>query len=167
MNKSDILTLFEYNYWANACVMDAAAGVPPDVYRAQAAGLSHGSLRGSLVHVYAAEVVWRMRCQEGISLAALPSEQEFPTLKLLRESWQAEEAKMRTYLAALHDQDFQGTVRYTNTKGLSYENVLWNLLAHLVNHGTQFRGEAGVALTACGHSPGDMDMLQFFRQRDH
>lgn len=164
MNKNDILTLFEYNYWANACVMDAAVHVAPDQYRAPA-GLSHGSLRGALVHVYAAEVVWRLRCQEGISLPALPSEQDFPTLKLLRESWQVEEEKMRTYLAALNDADFEKTVHYTNTKGVAYTNVLWPLLAHVVNHGTQFRSEAGVALTNYGHSPGDLDMLQFFRQR--
>ena len=164
MNKNDILTLFDYNYWANACVMDAAAGVAPEQYRAPA-GLSHGSLRGALVHVYAAEVVWRLRCQEGISLPALPTEQEFPTLKILRESWQTEEAKMRAYLATLSDADVQGTIRYITTKGVPYENVLWNLLVHVVNHGTQFRGEAGIALTAYGHSPGDMDMLQFFRQR--
>ena len=44
-------------------------------------------------------------------------------------------------------------------------NVLWNLLAHVVNHGTQFRGEAGVALAAYGQSPGDLDLLLFFREK--
>ena len=163
MNKSDILTLFDYNYWANGCMMEAAAKVTPEQFGAPA-GLSHGSLRGALVHIYAAETVWRLRCQEGISLAGLPAEKDFLTLESLHAAWQTEEAKMRGYLAGLSDMDVQGTVRYTTTKGVPHEDVLWKLLAHVVNHGTQFRGEAGIALTALGHSPGDMDMIQFFRQ---
>jgi uncharacterized damage-inducible protein DinB len=43
---------------------------------------------------------------------------------------------------------------------------LWHLLAHVVNHGTQFRSEAAVAPTVYDHSPGDLVLLRFFRQQD-
>jgi hypothetical protein len=32
--------------------------------------------------------------------------------------------------------DLHATVRYTTTKGMPHENVLWRLMAHVVNHGT-------------------------------
>jgi len=164
MNTADILKLVVYDYWANARVLNAAAALTPDQFTAPA-GLSHGSVRGTLVHILGAETVWRLRCADGVSLAALPDENDIPTVEALRERWLDEEQKMRAYLNSLSDEALSQTVRYKTTKGAPHENVLWSLLAHVVNHGTQFRGEAGVALTACGQSPGDLDLLLFFREK--
>ena len=164
MNKNDIITLYDYNYWATARVLQAAANLTPDQFTAPA-GLSHGSVRGALVHILGAETVWRLRCAEGISLSALPDENEFPVAEALRVRWLDEEQKMRAYLNSLSDEALNQTMQYKTTQGVPYKNVLWTLLAHVVNHGTQFRGEAGVALTAYGQSPGDLDLLLYFREK--
>jgi uncharacterized damage-inducible protein DinB len=164
MNKDDILTLYDYNYRATARVLNAAAQLTPDQFTAPA-GLSHGSVRGALVHTLGAEMVWRLRCAEGISVAMLPVETDYPTIDILSERWHDEEQKMRAYLTSLTDEALNQTVQYKTTKGVPFENVLWNLLMHVVNHGTQFRSEAAVALTSYGHSPGDLDLLAFFREK--
>ena len=98
-----------------------------------------------------------------VSPPAMLLETGFPTLDSLREFWNEEEQAMRAYLAGLTDDDINGTVRYKTTKRVSHQNPLWHLLAHVVNHGTQFRGEAAVALTAYGQSPGDLDLIFFLR----
>ena len=164
MTTSEIAVLFDYNYWANHRVLDAAARVTPAQFIAPA-GLSHGSVRGALVHVLSAEVVWRLRCQEGISPPAMLVETGFPTLESLRDFWKEEELAMRAYLDGLTDDDTRGPVRYQTTKRVSYQNELWHVLAHVVNHGTQFRAEAAVALTEFGQSPGDLDLIFFLRQQ--
>ncbi len=71
---------------------------------------------------------------------------------------------MKAYLETLQDNDLFKTVRYATMKGEPYENMLWHLLVHVVNHGTQSRSEAAVVLTGYGHSPGDLDMLFYFRE---
>ena len=164
MNRDHITMLYDYNYWANARVLKAATRVTREQFTAPAR-LSHGSLRGTLVHVLGTEVVWRLRCQEGVSASALPAESELSTLDALQASWAEEERKMRGYLASLTDEGLGSTLPYKTTKGVPFENVVWHLLVHVVNHGTQFRGEAAVALTEYGQSPGDLDMLAFFRER--
>ncbi len=163
VKKSDVLTLFEYNYWANRLILQAAAGLSPEQFTAPVR-LSFGSLRGTLVHTYGTEQLWRLRCQEGISPSSLAAEAGFPDLDSLRQAWEQEERVMRAYLASLADDDLQGAIRYTTMRGVPYETVLWQILAHMVNHGTQFRSEAGVALTELGHSPGDVDFIFFVRQ---
>lgn len=163
MHKTDLITLYDYNYWANARILDASAQVPHEQYCAPA-NLSHGSLRGTLVHTFVAEFVWRTRCQERISPKTLPSEAEYPTLEILLSRWQDEERAMRAYLASLSEESLYVPVQYVTTNGVPYTNILWNLLVHVVNHGTQSRAEAGLALLAYGHSPGDLDMVLFFRE---
>jgi len=148
MRIRDVVTLFHYNYWANGLILKSAALVGQPGFTAPAP-VSFGSLRGTLVHIYAAEWLWRV---------------DFPSLRVLGERWLAEERAMLAYLARLRDQDLDRVISYTNTRGIAYQNPLWQLLAHVVNHGTQFRGEAAVVLTQAGYSPGDLDFIRFLRE---
>lgn len=164
MKRSDVLTLFDYNYWATARVLNSAAHLSEGQFTAPAR-LSHGSVRGTLAHTLATEIVWRLRCQEGISPVALPGESEFPTLELLRSRWAKEEQAMRSYLNALTDEVINQPIHYKTTKGIAQETILWHILAHVVNHGTQFRSEAAVVLSEYGHSPGDLDLIAYVREQ--
>jgi uncharacterized damage-inducible protein DinB len=163
MNKIDLLLLFDYYYWANRRILAAAQGVSSEQFTVPYP-LSHGSLRGTLVHTLSAEIIWRQRCQERISPSSVINEQDFPDLPSLMKRWQAEEQAMHLYLQSLTDDHLGQTIHYQNTKGKPFHNTLWHLLAHLVNHGTQTRSEAALALTAYGSSPGDLDLLLFWRE---
>lgn len=162
MNPTDIRLLIDYNIWANERVLAAAARLDPEQFAAPA-GLSFGSLRGTLAHILAAEVVWRLRCQEGVSPPALLAESDFPTLESLRRRWAAEQEALRRYALGLTGAALEATVSYRTTQGTPRQDVLGHLLAHVVNHGTQFRAEAAVALTRSGQSPGDLDLIYFMR----
>jgi uncharacterized damage-inducible protein DinB len=161
MNKDDVLLLFAYNHWANQRLLEAAGQVTQEQFTTPAR-LSHGSLRGMLVHTLGAEVIWRLRCQ-GDSPTALLAAGDFPTLSELRQRWQVEDRALDAFLDSLTDERLLATVRYRTTKGVPYEMPLWQILAHLVNHGTQSRAEAGLALAEFGHSPGDLDLILFLR----
>ncbi len=164
MKPEEIITLYQYNYWANGQILKAAALAGDDFYRAPAP-VSWGSLRGTLVHILSSEWVWRMRCQEGKSPSFHLSPDDFPTLQVLGERWLEEEHAMLDFIARLRDVDLDRLIRYTSTRGVDYTNSLWQPLVHIVNHGTQFRSEAAVILSQAGHSPGDLDFIYYLRQQ--
>lgn len=163
MLTADVQLLFSYNHWANERVLAAADRVSEEQYLAPAA-VSYGSLRGTLVHELSVEWLWRQR-MEGASPAGGLAEVDFPTVAALRERWRDEEQAMRSFLATLTDEEIQRTLYYRRFNGEPAANVLWHLLVHVVNHGTQTRSEAGVLLAQYGQSPGDIDFTLFLRER--
>lgn len=165
MRADQVRLLFDYNYWANGRILDAVEKLSFEQYNANVPGVSHGSVRATLVHALAAEQIWRRRCLEGVSPTTLLQEADFPTLEALHALWKVEEAAMRAGLALLTEEALGSPLDYRTTNGSPKKETLWQLLTHLINHGTQHRAEVAVALTAFGHSPGDVDMIIYFRQR--
>jgi uncharacterized damage-inducible protein DinB len=163
MRKSDLLALFDYNYWANRKIFDAAAQAT-HAQLTQPTTLSWHNIFETLIHTLAAEWVWRMRCQEGISPPVLLNPADFDDMAALQARWREEEAAMCAYLANLPEGDIDQTVRYSNTRGDHFENPLWQILVHVVNHGTQHRAEVAHFLTELGYSPGDIDFSRYFQQ---
>jgi len=160
MNTTEILTLFDYNYWASARIMGAALQLTPAQFNApNTAG--HGSLRGTLVHLLTAAITWRTRLEH----VERPPESACATPQDFQQAWDAEEQRMRAYLRRLSDADLQARVAYQTSKGVPYEDPIWQVLMQLFNHGTQHRAEAAAMLTDFNHSPGDVDMIIYFREK--
>ena len=162
MNKTDLLLLFRYNDWANRRLLNALQAVTPEQFTA-AANYSHGGLCGTLTHALLAEVVWRRRLQ-GQPILPLPQPEDFPTPAALIERWSAEQALLQEYLDALPEDGPDAIFTYQTLRGDRFENVVWEILLHVLNHGTQHRAEAAVMLTDLGHSPGDVDLTIFLRE---
>ena len=164
MQVNDILLLYDYNDWANKRILDAAAALSDADFLARR-NLVWGSVRSTLAHAWGAEWIWRQRCQFGAAPTTLPAADDFPTLAALRARWDEEEAAMRAYLSGLDNEQLNGQFSYRTTGGKLYSAVLWQILAHIVNHGTQHRAEVAQTLTDLGHSPGDVDLIVYLRQR--
>jgi len=159
MNKQDLLILYKYNQWANAKILNAAAKVSQEQYLAPAS-FPHGGLRGTLVHALFAEWIWRNRW-EGMSPMHRLKPEDFPTFESLFARWLDEEKQLMEFAEGLTDENLNNRFSYTNTSGKPFTKILWQAMAHLVNHGTQHRTEAAAILTDFGHSPGDIDLIYF------
>ncbi|HEX6288835.1 MAG TPA: DinB family protein [Herpetosiphonaceae bacterium] len=165
MNIRDILTLYDYNYWATRRILAASMQVSPEQFMAPTAH-SFGSLRGTLVHALDGECAWRMLCHhQTIAFFGALKEDAFPTCDVLARRWYEEERAMREYLALLTDDDVNAYVRYTTPEGEKRERLLWHCLLHVVNHGTQHRSEAAAILTGYGSSPGLLDFTAFLNEQ--
>lgn len=163
MDTSNLTLFFAYNRWANAKVREACNWVTPEQLVAPAQ-VSFGSLLGTLAHILGTEITWRMRLQEGVSPTRLLTIDDFPTLDSLNARWREEENKMQGFVESLEEADLGGWVDFNTTSGKPQGSTLWKALLHVVNHGTQFRAEAGVVLAGFGHSPGDLDLILYLRE---
>mgnify|MGYP003383129970 CR=1 FL=1 len=163
MRKSDIFFLYNYHCWANKRILHAAAALDDADFLA-ARSLVWGSVHRTLVHACGAEWLWRQRML-GHAPTALPTESDLPDLATIRARFEQEEAGMRAYLGSLTDEQLSSQISYRTTKGVEYRALLWELLFHVVNHGTQHRAEVAQALTDLGHSPGDIDVIVYQRRK--
>jgi uncharacterized damage-inducible protein DinB len=157
-------TLFAYHAWATTRMLDTAAGLdPPALEVAPLAGL--GSLRQILVHALSAEWIWRSRLEGGSPRAHLDPA-SLPTLAAIRARWAEETTALRACIAGLDAAALAAELPYQTIGGTPQRTPHWQILVHLANHGTQHRSEAAALLTALGHSPGDLDMIVFFRAQE-
>jgi uncharacterized damage-inducible protein DinB len=154
--------LFEFNYWAREKVLEQAEKLDSVEFHLPVES-NYGSLQATLVHTLSAEWVWRVRCQENQSPVSLLAFEEFPTVVSIQSFWLDEQHKMLGYLDGLQTGDLESVITYRRTGGQEEANTLWQILWHVVNHGTEHRSEAASILTAFGHSPGDLDFIHYLR----
>jgi uncharacterized damage-inducible protein DinB len=150
MRIDDIRYLFAYDRWATTKVLAQIEGIDEATWSATGVFDARG-LGGILVHHLGATQRWRHGLMED-GLRPRPEREPLPTPDALRVSWAAEWPQIDAWLATLDDAWLART-----GDGVPY----WQMLAHVVNHGTQHRAEAAALLTQVGRSPGDLDMIFF------
>lgn len=82
--KEALLTLVEYNAWANRCFLDACLALTAEEFH-RPAGVSHQSIAGTLRQLYDAERFWFHRLRER-SLPPLAEIGEFGPTPISRPS---------------------------------------------------------------------------------
>jgi uncharacterized damage-inducible protein DinB len=69
----------------------------------------------------------------------------------------------KQWLTALTDTNT--VISYRDMKGNPYQSPVWQIILHLVNHGTHHRGQAAGFLRSMGHAPPVLDLIAYYRQR--
>jgi uncharacterized damage-inducible protein DinB len=159
MIATAVQSMYRYNAWANARLLETAAKLTPEQFLLPRGGNGE-SVRDTLAHAMAAQWLYLERWN-GRSPRAMPEPAEFPDLASLAARWAAIEADTRAFVAALTDARLGEVVAYTNFQGERWAYPLWQQMLHQVNHATQHRSEAAVMLTQFGCSPGWLDLLYF------
>lgn len=159
MDKADISALVAYNFWANERILRACERLSTeDFTRAVTPDPGWGSLRSILVHALDAEYGWRCALQAQDASTILNAD-DFPRIEDLTARWHVERANWLAYVDQLSTEALNAGYGPQPEDGLK----VWQVIAHVVNHGTQHRSEAAAILTGCGHSPGELDFDLFLR----
>jgi len=148
MNREDIRQLYDYNAWANARVLDAAAALTPEQFTRDL-GSSFPSVRDTLTHVMAAEHVWLARWR-GHSPRRLLDAAEFPTLGDVRARWAEVERELSEFVRGVTDDSLGRVIAYTNTRGEEWRYALGQMMQHVVTHSAYHRGQVTTMLRQLG-----------------
>lgn len=161
MTKQEILTLFDYDKWANERVLEAVAALTEEQY-AKNLGDSFGGVRGTMVHIYGANRVWLDRWKERPT-ASLPKVETIPTFALLTEHWKNFQTELDEFLAALPEEKIHAELKYKDIKGNEYAQPLYHQMQHRVNHSSYHRGQITMMLRLLGAKPVGTDLITYYR----
>ena len=162
MNLQDLRTLVDYHYWARDRMFDALEPLTTEQLNRDM-GNSFESIRDTVTHLYAADWVWYSRWR-GTSPKALLTTDTFPDLAALRTAWAELEANVRALVEELGEPGTTQVFEFTMFSGQSSAAPFWQMLQHVVNHGSYHRGQVTTMLRQLGAEPAkSLDMIAFYR----
>jgi uncharacterized damage-inducible protein DinB len=157
MNADAFRHLYAYHFSENQKLWSLLARLPYEQF-IQDVPYSIGSLRQQVVHLMSVDEAWFCELR---GVEPLPAYR--PTAKddraVIRARWDTIEAQMRAYLEQLQDTALfnQPIVEPAEDKDLT----VWQVLIHVVNHGTDHRAQMLRALHDFGVETTSQDYIFF------
>jgi uncharacterized damage-inducible protein DinB len=115
-----------------------------------------------MAHLLAAQQIWLKRCKTQPAPGG-PLWPDWPAESLM-EIIDANHQEWLTYLETLQPDDFETVINYQNTAGLTFNDKLSDILAHVINHGTHHRAQAGQHLKMANEKLPVSDYILYIRQ---
>lgn len=134
MDANAFRHFYNYHFAENRKIWDSDISQLSDAQFDQDLNYSHGSVRAQICHLISVDDVWFSDLR---GVESQPDPAKLPDRASIRTHWDRVEENMRSYLSALQDD-------MLSTKPLSGEDkdlLLWQILLHVVNHGTDHRAQ--------------------------
>ncbi len=159
---SDALrTHIDYTAWASKRLVDAASQLSREELNHDFKSADR-SVLGTLVHVFAADRIWLARLQNTPQPQFITEADR--SLAVLQNDWPQLYDRWKQLVAGITDEKAQAVVSYTDMKGNRWNQPLWQLVLHVVNHGTHHRGQVSGFIRALGHVPPPLDFVAYCRE---
>ena len=158
VDRDSLLALVRYHGWANDRILATAANLADDDLRRQGT-LDRGSAFDTLRHLVDVDWSWREFCvgHEVGETYVWDHGYTVDDVRQLHAFTREEDARLHDYVAALDELALDEPLVMSEEPDDTIPR--WLILTHVVNHGTQHRSELAHYFTVCGHSPGDLDLL--------
>ena len=152
----------DYTAWASHRLAEAAGRLNAEELTRNFS-TADKSVLGTLVHTYAADRIWMGRIDGNIPARFLEVEKDMH-MHVLRDDWPLLYGRWKAWAAGLSDDAAHALLAYKNLKGETFESPLWQVVLHVVNHGTHHRGQVAGFLRSMGHTPPPLDLIAYYRQ---
>jgi uncharacterized damage-inducible protein DinB len=164
VDRADLRTLVDFNYWARDRMLAAVEPLTADQYLRDL-GNSFRSVRDTVVHTYSAEWVWYTRWQGESPTAPIPFDR-FPDLAGLWTAWRELERSIRVFVDGLDEAALARVLDYRLMNGQPGRSAYWQMIQHVVNHGSYHRGQVTTMLRQLGAKPPkSTDLIAYYREK--
>jgi len=151
----------DYSRWASERSIQTARALDEQEL-AKDLGNSHGGVLSTLAHIYQADRVWLSRLK-GAPRFTLADTGESWTLDSLADAWGQNADEFQRWLSAAGD--LHAILTYKNIAGQEGRLPIWQVVLHVVNHGTYHRGQITTMLRQLGYTPIATDLHVFYLTR--
>jgi uncharacterized damage-inducible protein DinB len=138
MNANAFRHFYDYHFAENRKLWESYVTQLSHEQFTQAVGYSHGSVRDQIVHLMSVDEGWFSELRSVEPSEPFPPA-PFDDREIIRAHWDSVEQRMRAYLAELRDEMLfaKPIEEPEEDKDLS----VWQVLLHVVNHGTDHRAQ--------------------------
>jgi uncharacterized damage-inducible protein DinB len=138
MNADAFRHFYDYHFTENRKIWDNYVVPLSHQQFTQPGNYSHGSVRDQLVHLMNVDDVWFSELR-GVAPADPVPPATVDDRDLIRAQWDRVEQHMRGYLAELRDEMlFDQPIEEPDE---DQDLIVWQVLLHVVNHGTDHRAQ--------------------------
>ncbi len=161
MNAQAFRYFYDYHFAENRKIWENYIAPLSFEQFTQDVDYSHGSVRDQIVHLMNVDDVWFSEIR-GIEFSGPYETAAHDDRDSIRAHWEGVEQNMRDYLARLRDEMlFEKPIAQEEDKDL----ILWQVLLHVVNHGTDHRAQLLRVLHDMGVATTSQDFI--FYVYDH
>ena len=158
MKIDHLQLLFDYHYWAFEHVINYLLELPSEQLIPASPHFYHETAHKTVLHMLDVDWSWRLRCMGFSETQYLWEVENLPDLKAMKSFLHHEKEQTEGYLSSLSETELTAQVQYAEGKqGLER----WQILAHIINHGTEHRTEIGHFLTECDASPDELGLFYY------
>ena len=137
MNADAFRHFYGYHFAENHKIWDSYITQLSDEQFTQQIDYSRGSVRDQILHLISADHAWFSGLQ-GVNIPEDLNPADFHDRQAIRAHWNNVEQTMREYLARLRDDML---LEKPFREGEDKDLILWQVLLHVANHGTDHRAQ--------------------------
>ena len=150
----------DYTVWASGLLLDTARQLSTEELNRDFQ-TSDKSVLGTLVHVFAADRVWLKRIHgQARSTFIAPEDRDFAKLQ---QAWPVLYQSWKDWAAGFSDAQALEDIAFRTLDGTPYQMPVWQIVLHVVNHGTHHRGAVAGFLRSMGKTPPKLDLIFYYR----
>ncbi len=126
MNPEHVRLMYDYNAWANQRALQSCAALSEEQFTRDL-GSSFRSVRDTLVHILAAELIWLERWKGGMPTQLEPADR-YPNLESVRQRLSEVDSDLTAFASGLSTEKMASVLHYRTTEGKEQAQPYWQMM---------------------------------------